>query len=121
MKKVRLCVIQESEREEYLAVSYEHSFMQSAFKDNEFTEDLWNNFLSDKMFVCTVFDQVTGGYVGYCAIKNLNKPDWELGIELKKEWCHKGYGTEAVSLFLKKVATRTGKRFFRAKGRYRKC
>lgn len=63
-EKVRLCVIQESEREEYLAVSYEHSFMQSAFKDNEFTEDLWNNFLSDKMFVCTVFDQVTGGLCG---------------------------------------------------------
>lgn len=114
-EKVRLCVIQEREREEYLAVSYEHSFMKSAFKDNEFTEDLWNNFLSDKMFVCTVFDWLTGGYVGYCAIKNLNKPDWELGIELKKEWCHKGYGTEAVSLFLKKVATLTGKRFFRAR------
>ena len=61
------------------------------------------------------FDWLTGGYVGYCAIKNLNKPDWELGIELKKEWCHKGYGTEAVSLFLKKVATLTGKRFFRAR------
>lgn len=114
-EKVRLCVIQERKREEYLAVSYEHSFMKSAFKDNEFTEDLWNNFLSDKMFVCTVFDWLTGGYVGYCAIKNLNKPDWELGIELKKEWCHKGYGTEAVSLFLKKVATLTGKRFFRAR------
>ena len=50
-EKVRLCVIQEREREEYLAVSYEHSFMKSAFKDNEFTEDLWNNFLSDKVFV----------------------------------------------------------------------
>lgn len=114
-EKVRLCVIQEREREEYLAVSYEHSFMKSAFKNNEFTEDLWNNFLSDKMFVCTVFDWLTGGYVGYCAIKNLNKPDWKLGIELKKKWCHKGYGTEAVSLFLKKVATLTGKRFFRAR------
>ena len=98
-----------------MAVFYEHSFMKSAFKNNEFTEDLWNNFLSDKMFVCTVFDWLTGGYVGYCAIKNLNKPDWELGIELKKEWCHKGYGTEAVSLFLKKVVTLMGKRFFRAR------
>lgn len=83
-EKVRLCVIQEREREEYLAVSYEHSFMKSAFKNNEFTEDLWNNFLSDKMFVCTVFDWLTGGYVGYCAIKNLNKPDWELGIEKER-------------------------------------
>lgn len=114
-EKVRLCVVKESEKQDYIALSYTYSCMKSAFKDEEFLEDLWNGFLNGKSFTCTVYDQKTGDYVGYCAIKDIEKPDWELAIELKPEWCHKGYGTEVVSLFLKRLAKVTGKRFFRAR------
>lgn len=114
-EKVRLCVVKESEKQDYIALSYTYSCIKSAFKDEEFVEDLWNGFIYGKSFTCTVYDQKTGDYVGYCAIKDPEKPDWELAIELKPEWCHKGYGTEAVSLFLKRLAKVTGKRFFRAR------
>lgn len=108
-------MVKESEKQDYIALSYTYSCMESAFKDEEFIEDLWNGFINGKSFTCTVYDQKSGDYVGYCAIKDIEKPDWELAIELKPEWCHKGYGTEAVSLFLKRLAKVTGKRFFRAR------
>ena len=114
-EKVRLCVVKESEKQDYIALSYTYSCMKSAFKDEEFLEDLWNGFLNGKSFTCTVYDQKTGDYVGYCAIKDIEKPDWELAIELKPEWCHKGYGTEVVSLFLKRLAKITGKHSFRTR------
>ena len=99
-EKVRLCVVKESEKQDYIALSYTYSCMKSAFKDEEFLEDLWNGFIYGKSFTCTVYDQKTGDYVGYCAIKDIEKPDWELAIELKPEWCHKGYGTEAIRIML---------------------
>lgn len=114
-EKVRLCVVKESEKEDYIALSYTYSCMKSAFQDEEFVEDLWNGFISARSFTCTVYDQETGAYIGYCAIKDLKKADWELAIELKPDWCHKGYGTEAVDLFVKKIANITGKRSFRAR------
>ena len=41
--------------------------------------------------------------------------DWELAIELKPEACHKGYGTEALTLLMQEMNRLTGKRFFRAR------
>ena len=55
--------------------------MKSAFKDEEFVEDLWKGFIYGKSFTCTVYDQKSGDYVGYCAIKDIEKPDWELADE----------------------------------------
>jgi len=114
-EKVRLCVVKESEKEDYVALSYTYSCMKSAFQDEEFVEDLWNGLTSAKSFTCTVYDRETGAYIGYCAIKDLEKADWELAIELRPEWCHKGYGTEVVDLFVKKIANITGKQCFRAR------
>ena len=113
--RVRLCAIREEEKNEYLAVSYEYSHTKNAFRDEKFIEELWNDFISEETFVCSIFDQATGKYVGYCSIKDLSKSDWELAVELKQEWCHKGYGAEAVFLFLKSLAALTGNRFFRVR------
>ena len=39
----------------------------------------------------------------------------ELAIELKSEECHKGYGTEALSLLMNALYKLTGRRYFRAR------
>lgn len=113
--KVVLRVINADEKEKYLAVSYEYSFMKGAFKKESFRDSLWEEFISDNAFVCSVYEKVSGEYIGYCSIKNLLKEEWELAIELKSSECHKGYGTEALSLFMKEVNKLTGRRFFRAR------
>lgn len=113
--KVLLRVICTEEREDYLAVSFEYSCMKSFFKDDSFKDELWNDFMNPKAFVCTIIDKQTGSYVGYCSIKNLQQEDWELSIELDSQWCHKGYGSTALSIFMKKLALLTKNRFFRAR------
>ena len=113
--KICIRVIQESEKNDYIAVSYEYSCMKGVFKEKNFRDELWKSFMSKQSFVCSIYDQATGNYLGYCSIKDLKKQDWELAIELKSEWCHRGYGTEAVSLFLRKLGVLTGNRFFRVR------
>lgn len=113
--KIILSVIREDERENYLTVSYEHSFVKNAYKDEQFVEKTWKEFLSASSFVCSIYEKESEEYVGYCLVKNLSKGDWELAIELKSEECHKGYGTEALSLLMKTLYKLTGRRYFRAR------
>jgi len=113
--KIILGVIREEERKKYLAVSYEYSVMKSMYKDERFVEATWKEFLSDTSFVCSIYERETGEYVGYCSIKDLSKGDWELAIELKPEECHKGYGTEALSLLMQVLYKLAGRRFYRAR------
>lgn len=71
--KIILGVIKEEEREKYLAVSYEYSYMKGAYKDERFVETTWKEFLSDASFVCSIYEKETSEYVGYYSIKNLSK------------------------------------------------
>lgn len=114
-KKLLLRVITESEKEDYLSVSYEYSNMKGMFNYESFREGLWNAFMEEAAFVCTILDKETMEYVGYCSIKDLREKEWEISIELKPRWCNQGYGTEALSLFLKSVYHITENRFFRAR------
>lgn len=113
--KVILGVIKKEEKEKYLAVSYQHSFMKGAYKKKAFREATWEEFMSENSFVCSIYEKISGEYVGYCSIKNFVKEDWELAIEIKSDECRKGYGTEALSVLMDAVHKLTGKRFFRAR------
>lgn len=114
-EKVILSVIKEDERENYLAVSYEHSSLKASYKDETFREETWREFISENSFVCSIYDKKTKEYVGYCSIKNLAKADWELSIELKSDKCHKEYGTESLNILMDTLHKLTGKRYFRAR------
>ena len=110
-----LTVINDTEKENYLNVAYEYSTMKGAYKDEGFREMTWKDFLSDDIFVCSVYDKKTMEYAGYCSINNLAKHDWEVGIELRPEFCNQGYGTEALSLLMQEVYHLTGKNSFCAR------
>lgn len=113
--KVILGTIRHEEKEKYLAVSREYSFAKGMYNDEKFCETVWEEFISDNSFVASIYDINSGAYVGYCSIKNLAKKEWELAIELKKDECHKGYGSEALMLFMKYVSELTERRFFRVR------
>lgn len=112
---IEIAVIGLDEREKYLSVSYEYSVMKHAFEEEKFKDDLWNDFISDTSFVCSIYEKISGEYIGYCSVKDLLKNDWELAIELLPDKCNKGYGSEALKKFMCKVHELTGKRFFRAR------
>jgi RimJ/RimL family protein N-acetyltransferase len=113
--RVGLCVIHEKEKQDYLSLCYDYSLMKSSFTKEEFKEGLWMDFISENTYACTIIDKATESYVGYCSIKDLCKEDWEIAIDLKPAWCHQGYGTDALSLFMNKVFTVTGNRYFRVR------
>lgn len=113
--KSLLRVMHPAEKEKYISLSYEYSPSKSSFKNKTFIDDLWNDFIGEHVFTCTIIDRKTSKYVGYCSIKDLRKEEWEIAIELLPECCHKGYGTEAIPLFVKKIAELTQWRYFRVR------
>lgn len=113
--KVVLSVIREEEKEKYVAISYEYSYYKRWFEREEFVTALWEDFLSETAFVCSVYKIDTGEYLGYCSIKDITRADLEVAIELLPEYCHMGYGTEALSLLLDNVYRLTGRRYYRAR------
>ena len=113
--KVVLSVIREDEKEKYVAISYEYSYYKRWFEREEFVTSLWEDFLSETAFVCSVYKRDTGEYLGYCSIKDITRADLEVAIELKSEFCHKGYGTESLALLMENINRLTGRRYFRAR------
>lgn len=110
-----LKVISEDERDEYVSVSYDNSVMKAAYDEEKFVDGVWSDFLTDQAFTCSIYDQQTQQFVGYCGIKNLKASEWELAIELRTKMCHKGYGSKTVSAFLRYMTDLTGNRFYRAR------
>ena len=113
--KVILKAISNKEYENYMAVSYECAIIKGFFKRKSFRKDLWESFLEDTAANYSIFDKATGEYVGYCGIKNLNKMNWELAIELLKKYRNQGYGYHALRLMLSALTGLTGKRIYRSR------
>lgn len=112
---VVLRMLAEKERDSYINLSYECSVMKSMFKDETFKEDLWSEFTNERAIVASIYDKQTGNFVGYCSVKDMRKDDWEIAIEEKEIFRNKGYGFNALRLFISTVAGITGQRFFRAR------
>mgnify|MGYP002545299874 CR=1 FL=1 len=114
-RDVVMFVTKASEKEEYLSLSHTYSQMKNAYKDEKFLEKIWNSFIGENVFACSVYDKKTKTFVGYCTINELRQKEWELAIELKPEWCHRGYGTQALTLFVNCVTEITGNYIYRAR------
>ena len=112
---VILRTISDEDYEDYMKVSYECAIMKSAFKEDAFKKDLWESFLFDTAANFSIFDKVTGEYVGYCGIKNLSAENWELVIELLKKYRHRGYGYHALVVMLNALTELTGKTTYRSR------
>ena len=112
---VILRAISDDDYEDYMKVSYECAIMKSAFKEDALKKDLWESFLFDTAANFSIFDKVTGEYVGYCGIKNLSAENWELVIELLKKYRHRGYGYHALVVMLNALTELTGKTTYRSR------
>lgn len=113
-----LCSIQEADKDKYITLSYENSILKSFFKDEQFIDDLWSTFMKENSFVCSIFDKETKEFIGYCSIKDMLKEVWEIAIEIKTDYHHMGYGTEALGAFLRKLSDVTDQHCFIARINY---
>lgn len=113
--KIRLSVISEVEKDNYINVSYECSAVKGAFRNTDYVKYLWEEFLDKNAFVCSIYDRETDEYIGYCSIKDLRQDYLELAIEEKKAYRNQGYGTRAIHLFTTKLTELLGERFYRVR------
>lgn len=114
---VRLQMISEQEKEQYIQVSYECSYLKGIFRsENEvYTNSLWEDFLQEYTFVCSIYDKNSNEYVGYCSVKDMRRREWELAIELKEKYRHKGYGYHALSLMIEKLTVLSKQKQYRVR------
>ena len=82
----------------------------------EFGEDFFaKEILEDYSFFCMVERLDDFSPVGYVAIKDTRKPDWELAVELDGDSCGKGYGARAIRLFLNALKELAGRSEYHAR------
>lgn len=114
-EKVVLKAVSDEDYSDYMKVSYECSVMKRAFKEEAFKKDLWESFLEDTAANYSIFDKVTGEYVGYCGIKNLKVENWELVMELLEKYQCQGYGYHALVVMLNALTALTGRTIYRSR------
>ena len=106
-EKVILKAISESEHDSYIQVSYECALLKGFYKNKDFVQDVWSDFISDKAANYSIYDLQDGNYIGYCGIKDIYAGVWEIVIEIMQQYQHKGYGYSALSLMLKSLSKMT--------------
>lgn len=106
--RVILKAISESEHDSYIQVSYECATLKGFYKNENFVQDLWSDFISEKAANYSIYDLQSGNYIGYCGIKDIYAGVWEIVIEIMQQYQHKGYGYSALSLMLKSLGKITG-------------
>lgn len=55
-RDIVLSVTKATEKEEYLSLFYTYSQMKNAYKDEKFLENVWNSFMEENVFVCSIYD-----------------------------------------------------------------
>lgn len=106
--------IQETEKEKYVQIKIENSDTPQLYQDEEFCKSVWKDTQEENAFCCSVIRKADQKFLGYVALKNTAANLWEVAIEFLNEYCHQGYGTEVLKLFLPTIAHITGKTQFQA-------
>ena len=93
----------EEDKPFFLELKENYSFFKRTFAHDELKDGLWEDHLKPYTLYCSILRRDNSDYVGYCGIKNLYKSAWEIAIELREEYCGKGYGYEAMTAFFDNV------------------
>ena len=106
---------QEIDRELFLTAEKENSHMRYMYEHEIFCKTMWEQHISDDSISYSIIRKDDNQYLGFCGINNLNASfdtANEISIELLSQYCHKGYGYRALSLFLPKTAKLSGIKTF---------
>ena len=91
----------ESDRNDYLKLYYETNV--NLPEDNEFKEIIWNMAINSNELHLFIIDIKTEAFVGILSLKRLEQEKKELGIDILLRFQRKGYGYEAIKLFLEYI------------------
>ena len=94
----------EADRENYQEICCEWTpFLRKSFEVQELKDDHWKAPQEKTAFFCMIETLPEHTPIGYIALKNTSVYPWELAIELDRDYCHKGFGSRSIQLFLRKI------------------
>ena len=93
----------------YFEIRESYKIFEKNVPDDEMIAVYWSETQRDSAFYCVVQRASDSENLGYIALKDTSKDVWEVAIELLPAYCGRGYGTEAIPLFLNRVRAITGK------------
>ena len=104
----------DSEKEKYIQVKKENTDNPEYYDNESAVDSTWKMFEDEKSFCCSIIRKRDNEFIGYISIKDTKSNLWEIATELLQEYCHKGYGSIAIALFLPAISKITGKTQFQA-------
>lgn len=109
---VVLTRISDTDYQDYEILETENPFNKCCFSFSEFMQEVWKDFLSERIFVCTVRKAINNEFCGYCQIKDITTEAPELGIELLKKVHNQGIGFHSLKLLMTKYVRLSEKKYF---------
>ena len=79
------------------------------------TPHYWHETQRERSFFCICERLQDRTPMGYISIKDTRKPLWEIAIEFDRQYCHHGYGSRSILLFLQEIQRITGIEEFQAR------
>lgn len=113
-ENIVLCKSREADREDYIKLQKENTIMPHAYEMDGFEDMMWEDMRDEKAFFTAIRRKSDDAYMGYCGIKNTQKKELELAIELLKEFHRCGYASQELKLFMDNVCKHTGITTFKA-------
>ena len=110
---IQIRKVMDSDKDKYIDLQKETSVVKSMLQEKAYQNMLWKEHIQDKSLMFTI--EVDGEYAGFCGINNLALENWEIAIELLKNYRNRGVGYIAVGIMLTEIKTRLGVKDFRVK------
>lgn len=105
--------VKDDDKESFLLLQEENALSKRLIKEDEFRNSLWEEHNEEKCFMFSII--VNKEYVGYCGIKNITLPQWEVAIEILEKWKNKGIGYNALCMLFDALKERLNKNCFRVR------
>ena len=75
---IRLRKVTETDRDKFIELELENSVSPNLYQDESFRDSMWEGHIVDTSIVFTI--EKDGEYADYCAIKDIDKSEWEISI-----------------------------------------
>ena len=110
--------VNEADADFYVSVKVQYSLMYRGIvrlKKHLNESLLRDDLCQPETFFCMIISASNGVPMGYIGIKDTRIDPWEIGIELDRQYTHKGYGSQSIRLFLNEIHRISAKREYQAR------
>ena len=105
----------ENELDQYVQVMKENSKNRDGFDDLAYKEHLWQELNRETGFFCSILRKSDGAFCGYCGIEDMEEEQWEISVELLKQYHRQGLGFQSLDLLMHMLKETKGVSVFKSR------